>query len=407
MKPSSPSSPWNVVAALAITQIVSWGTIFYGFSVLLSPIEQETGWSRTAVVSAFSLSVLVTGLCAAPVGALIDRFAGRAVMSAGSLLAAVLLGLMSRVQALLPFYALWAVLGVAAAMLLYEAAFTVIYATFTANVQNAIIALTLCAGFASTIFWPLTQALVGALGWRNTLLAMAGMNFAICLPLHLCLLPNRRTHSCPAGAVGTGSRNTKLAQALKTPAFWLLAVCFTANILAFAALSVHLIPLLQEKGFSAEQAVWLAALVGPMQVGGRLLQFVFARNFSSTNVAFGALAVLPLGLIALVFVTHGMWLGLLFVACYGASNGVMTIVRASLPAELFGREHYGAVNGALATPVIVTRAVGPSAAAFLWQRAGSYEPVIWTLAAFAVLALLALSLLRTDSPHTRRAGSHR
>jgi predicted MFS family arabinose efflux permease len=393
-RPSRPfASPWSVVAALAVTQIVSWGTVFYAFAVLLAPMERETGWPRAALVSAFSLSVLVTGLCAAPVGALIDRFGGRTVMSAGSVLAAALLALLSQVQGLAAFYALWAGLGLAGAMLLYEAAFTVIYRTFTGNAQNAIIALTLCAGFASTIFWPLTLALVNATGWRSTLLAMAGMNAAICLPLHLWLLPGRHAPSGTAVSSSQGTRHAGLAAALRTRAFWLLALCFTANILPFAALSVHLIPLLQEKGFSAAQAVWLSALVGPMQVTGRLLQFLFARRFATAQVALAALAVLPASLIALALVAEDARLGLLFVACYGASNGVMTVVRAALPAEVFGRAHYGAVSGALATPVIVTRAAAPLAAALLWQQSGGYDAAIWALTGLAALALVALLLL--------------
>jgi MFS family permease len=387
-----------VVGALAVTQIVSWGTIFYGFAVLLAPMEQETAWPRATIVSAFSLSVLVTGVCAAPVGALIDRLGGRVVMSCGSVLAAALLALMSQVHGLPAFFALWAGLGVAAAMLLYEAAFTVIYRAFTANAQNGIIALTLCAGFASTIFWPLTQALVHAGGWRFTLLAMAAMNAVISLPLHLWLLPAGQRAAHAAIDSARERKHGGLGAALRTRTFWLLAVCFTANILPFAALSVHLIPLLQEQGFSADQAVWLAALVGPMQVAGRLLQFLFARNVPPAKVAFAALTVLPVGLAALAFVTQGVWLGLLFVACYGASNGVMTVVRAALPAELFGRTHYGAVSGALATPVIVTRAAGPLGTALVWQEAGSYDAAIWSLAGIAGLALLALLFVRPETP---------
>ena len=386
-----------MVGALAVTQIVSWGSIFYAFSVLLAPIEHETGWGRGAIVGAFSLSVLVTGLAGTPVGALIDRFGGRLVMSVGSVLAAALLSALSRIHSLLAFYLIWAALGIAAAMLLYEAAFTVIYKAFTTNARNAVTALTLCAGFASTIFWPLTQAFVSAIGWRDTVLALGLMNLVLCLPLHFWVLPDTGESAKPA-VRAERVPNARLQATLRTPVFWLLAVAFTANILAFAALSVHLIPLLQEKGFSAERAVWLAALVGPMQVSGRLLQFMFGRDLSSTHVGLIALLVLPIGLIALVFVTHGLWLGLFFVACYGASNGVMTVVRATLPAELFGSEHYGAVNGALSTPVIVTRAAAPIAAALLWTAMGDYDAVLWVLTAFGLVAVLVLYLALRASP---------
>jgi MFS family permease len=165
--------------------------MFYAFSVLLTPIAQETGWTRDAIVGAFSLSLLVAGVATAPVGLLIDRFGGRVVMSSGSLVGAIVLMLMSETCTVATFYAAWAVLGVAAAMLLYEPAFAVIYASFESNARKAITALTLVAGFASTVFWPLTQALVSGLGWRHTLLALGIMNLAICLPLHTALLPSR------------------------------------------------------------------------------------------------------------------------------------------------------------------------------------------------------------------------
>jgi hypothetical protein len=152
---------------------------------------QETGWTRDAIVGAFSLSLLVAGAASAPVGMLIDRFGGRVVMSLGSLVGAAVLMLMSEARSVAVFYGAWTVLGVAAARLPYEPAFAVIYASFESNARKAITALTLVAGFASTVFWPLTQALVSGLGWRHTLLVLGIMNLAICLPLHAALLPSR------------------------------------------------------------------------------------------------------------------------------------------------------------------------------------------------------------------------
>lgn len=389
---SPPLSPWPLVLALAVTQIISWGAIFYAFSVLLGPIEREMHWSRDAIVGAFSLSVLVTGLGAAPVGMLIDRAGGRVVMSLGSVLSALTLAYMSQTQSLVTFYAAWIALGVAAAMLLYEPAFAVIYQTFASNARTAITGLTLLAGFSSTIFWPLTHTLVVGLGWRDTLLVMAALNALVCLPLHALALPRKRADRRHERALHTtpetpSSSKRRLGAIVRTRSFWLLAFAFTGNILAFACLSVHLIPLLQEKGFSADGAVWLAALVGPMQVSGRLMEFTAGRRVSPTKGAIIALAVLPIGLFALLIVAQSMWLlGVVFVALYGASNGVMTIVRATIPAELFGRKHYGAVNGALAGFVIVTRAAAPLVASVLWTRWGGYDGILWLLALASLLA---------------------
>ena len=379
-----------------MTQIISWGSIFYAFSVLLAPIAQETGWTRDAIVGAFSVSLLVAGVASAPVGMLIDRFGGRLVMSLGSLVGAVVLMLMSEAHSVAAFYGAWAVLGVAAAMLLYEPAFAVIYATFESNARKAITALTLVAGFASTVFWPLTQVLVSGLGWRHTLLALGIMNLAICLPLHIALLPSRnaqRAHRDVArGALRADSKRSRgLGEILRTRSFWLLAFAFTANILAFSALSVHLIPLLQEKGFAPMHAVWLAAVVGPMQVTGRLIEFTVGRRFSPKSVGLAALALLPFALVALMFASSNLWMGFAFAVLYGASNGVMTIIRATMPAEVFGREHYGAVNGALAAPVIATRAAGPLVASLIWSTTGGYDGVLWVLVVVSILSMFAFA----------------
>jgi hypothetical protein len=216
------------------------------------------------------------------------------------------------------------VLGVAAAMLLYEPAFAVIYASFESNARKAITALTLVAGFASTVFWPLTQALVSGLGWRHTLLALGIMNLAICLPLHTALLPPRGAQRARRDVARTpylaSKESRALGEILRRRSFWLLTFAFTANILAFSALSVHLIPLLQEKGFAPMHAVWLAAAVGPMQVTGRLIELTVGRRFSPKSVGLVALALLPFALVALMFASSKLWLGFAF-APLGKTEG--------------------------------------------------------------------------------------
>jgi len=397
------ASPWSVVWALSVTQIISWGSLFYAFSVLLAPIEQQTGWARDAIVGAFSLGLLVAGIGAVAVGLLLDRFGGRLVMSLGSLIGAVALAFMSEAQSLATFYVAWAAVGVAGAMLLYEPAFAVIYATFDLNARKAITALTLVAGFASTVFWPLTQTLVSGLGWRHTILVLGVMNLVVCLPIHTVLLPARGAQwRRSAGAARALRDHRRLGPILKAKSFWLLALAFTANILAFSALSVHLIPLLHEKGFAPMHAVWLAALVGPMQVTGRLIEFTVGRRFSPRVVGLVALGLLPLALVALMFTSSSLRMGFAFAVLYGASNGVMTIIRATMPAEMFGRDHYGSVNGALAAPVVASRAAGPLAASLIWSAWHGYDAVLWVLIGVSVLAMVTFSLALMATPARQR-----
>jgi MFS family permease len=383
--------PWRIVWALSVTQIVSWGSLFYAFSVLLEPIERDTGWARDSIVGAFSLSLLVAGLGALPVGMLVDRFGGRRIMSLGSVLAGTLLLALARTESVLLFYAVWAGLGVAMAMLLYEPAFAVIYASFGAAARKGVTALTLTAGFASTVFWPLSQALVHASGWRGTAAILGLANLLLCTPLHLLLLPPS-AGAAARMSVFSPSHSGVVRRLVRSRVFWFLAFSFTANMLAFSALSVHLIPLLQERGLSAAKAVLLAAVIGPMQVLGRVLEVTVGARFRAAQVGLLALAVLPVALIALAEAASSWVLLLAFAAMYGASNGVMTIVRAVMPAELFGRESYGAINGALSAPVILSRAVAPIAGSLLWSASGSYAAVIWALVGLSLIAVAGFAL---------------
>jgi len=382
---------WPLVGALGITQIVSWGSLYYAFPLLLRPIEQELGWTRPDVVGAFSVSLLIAGVAALPAGVVIDRYGGRALMAAGSFAAALLLALLSRTQSLTAFYLIWAGLGLCMAATLYEPAFAVIYRSFGGDARRAVTALTLVAGFASTVFWPLSEWLVATLGWRAAVMTMAGMNLCVCVPLHQFVLP-AATRPDPAAAAPRAEASRRGAVPWRDPRFWLLALVFAANILAFAVMSVHLIPLLVERGISTAQAAALAALVGPMQVAGRIAEYVLGRRIRATSAGLAALLLLPVALLLLVPGRGGVGVLVLSLALYGASNGVMTIVRAVVPADLFGRERYATLNGALAVPVVVSRAVGPVAASFLWAATGGYSAMLWGLALVSALAMLAFWL---------------
>ena len=378
--------PWRLVWVFAVTQIVSWGSLYYAFSVLLVPMEQDLGWDRNTLVGAFSLSMLCAAIGSWPAGALIDRYGGRMLMSVGSLSAAGLLALLAQTHSILSFYLIWTGLGFAMAAVLYEPAFAVIYQSFKEDGKRAVTALTLAAGFASTLFWPLTQALVEPLGWRATVSALALLNLLICLPLHALVVPARG----PELAARRAPQDRVFAPAalLRSGTFWLLAIAFTANMLAFAALSVHLIPLLGERGLSGSVAVSLAALVGPMQVAGRVVEYTLGRRVSVFRSGLVALALLPLGMLLLLFGGTSLTLLAAGLLLYGASNGVMTIVRAAVPAELFGRAHYGSINGALSAPVIMSRAAAPIAASWLWTPERGYGPLLWALAMAAALAVV-------------------
>jgi cyanate permease len=205
------------------------------------------------------------------------------------------------------------------------------------------------------------------------------------VPLHAFLPAGER----PARAAGTTpSRN--VAEVLRDPRFYLLAGAFTANVLVFSAMAVHMIAMLESKGMSAAHAAALGALIGPMQVAGRIAEVGLARRFTVQQVGLAATALLPLSLLLFATTDLDTALFVLFAVLYGTGNGVMTIVRGAIPAELYGRDHYGAVNGALAAPVLVAKAAGPLVAALMYAAAGHYNGVLILLIAAGTLAVVLL-----------------
>jgi hypothetical protein len=337
------------IGILAFTQIVSWGSLYYAFAVLAPSIGRELGLAPETAFAAFSWSLLVAGGAATPVGALVDRHGGRYVMAAGSLASALGLVWLARCTTTASYFGAWTLIGLAMALTLYEAAFATINRKLDAGAARAISTLTLFAGFASTIFWPLTQALAVRLDWRAIYLLYAALQLAVCLPLHLWL--GRDAPRAPPCASAPRDSHT-LAEAIRHPAFWKLA---------------------------------------PMQVAGRIGELTLARDRAPQAVGRFVFATLPFGLLALALLGTRAWAVVLFCMLYGMSNGVLTIIRGTLPRVLFGSRHYGAITGALAAPSLLSKAAGPLLGAAVLSGAGG--PALLPLALFGcALASLLLYL---------------
>ncbi|KGU71278.1 MFS transporter [Burkholderia pseudomallei] len=365
--------------SLGLTQIVGWGSMFYAYGVLMQPMQDELVLSKHVVVGAYSVALLISGLFSTSAGSIIDRVGGRVLMASGSLLAAFMLACLSRVHSVAGLYLMWAGIGVAMSATLYQPAFAVITQVFGGSYRRAITHLTLFGGFASTVFWPLTQSLLQHIGWRETWLLYAAANLLVCLPIH-ATVPKRDKAAHEPSVAHTEQSSASLTAVLRAPAFYMVTAAVTLNALVFAAMSLHMIPVLQAHGISAANAAWVGALVGPMQVLGRVLETTVGKRASTSQVGMAAIALLPLSLI-LLFVS-GKWLPVyvVFAALYGISNGVMTIVRGALPAELYGRAAYGAISGAMATPVQIAIAAGPFVASLLYAAGNGYPGTLLALA---------------------------
>jgi MFS family permease len=380
---------WVIVAAVSVTETVTWGIIYYGFPVFLRPMEQDLGASRVAVTAAFSIGLGVAALAALPVGRWIDRHGGRGLMTIGSCLATLLTFAWARVESLPALYAVWFLMGLAMAATLYEPAFAVVVSWFTRGRDRALLTVTLVAGFASTIFMPIEAWLLVRVGWRSALTILAVVLAVITIPIHALVLRRGMTSRPVAGGPPASVPGMTLSETARTLVFWVLSIAFVISNFATAAVSVHLIPYLADRGYTATVAAAIIGWMGAMQVPGRLL-FVpvsawLGARWMVASVFFGQ----AVGLSQLPFIGL-IGTALPFILVMGASNGMSTLSRATSLAQIFGARHYGAISGAVALGANGARAIGPVGASLLLLGLGGYPAVFWTLAASLVVASLSV-----------------
>lgn len=399
---------WILVAALGVTEMVSYGILSYAFPVFIVPMGNELGWSKTAVTGAFSLAMLVAGAAAIPIGGWVDRYGARGVMTAGSVLGvAVLLG-WSRTTSLAGFYALSAGMGLAMAAVLYEPAFAVIANWFVRLRGEALTVLTFMGGFASVIFVPLTTWLVVAYGWRTALVWLAAIFALLTIPPHALLLRRRpedlglTPDGAPealAGSPAAFERRVPAREAVRSPSFRWLCVAFALSALATTAVSVHLIPLLLERGFPATFAGAAMGMMGVMALPGRLFFVPLGSRWPRGPVTASIFLCQALG-IGILLTTSDRWGVWTFVALFGAGFGAITPARAALLAELYGRAGYAGISGVLATLLAAARAAAPLGASLLYAAGGAYDAVLWTLLGISLASGAAVVLAGDAAPES-------
>ncbi len=375
------------VAALGVAQIVSWGTLFYAIAVLGAAMRAELQVSDALLFGAFSAGLFVSGAASPAVGRWIDAGHARTALSIGSCTAAFALALLAFAQEPAMLVAGFLVAGAAMALTLYDPAFATLHVMSGALYRRAVTALTLFGGFASTVFWPLALALQEGFGWRVAFGVFAVLHLVVCLPLHWVAIPRGTPNTVEPAAPPTPSLDAAASAGRATFAW--LATALAAAAFVASALSAHAIGMLTAAGLTAAEAVLAGSLIGPMQVAGRVVEFTAGRNLRAQTVGTIAFALMAASLLLLAQ-AHGLRLAAFaFALVYGVSNGVMTIVRGTVPAELFGRREFGALLGRLARPQLVARAVAPVALAlcFPFDPARTITP--WLLVTLGVLALLA------------------
>ncbi len=363
----------GAILALGITQITAWGTSYYCLGVLAGPISQDTGWSRGFVFLGFTVALLTMGIVSNAVGRAIDRHGARTVMTLGTVLVSAGLFALAHVHSEAAYLAVWVFLGLGMRLCLYDAAFAALVQVAPSRGRMAISYLTLFGAFASSVFWVVGHALNERVGWRQTLVLFALINLVLCLPLHWFGLRRREAPGGTTAATGAPPASPDeppLEGRARSVAIVLFALIMSLNGFVFGVVSVQLVPLLEAAGLVTATAVWVASLKGVAQFGGRVVEIVFARNLRAITVGRIAVGILPPSLVLLLTGSASLPLVVAFTLLMGASQGVITIVRGAVPLALFGTKGYGAVLGAIATPVLVVNAASTTVFAWIVDRWG-------------------------------------
>jgi len=381
---------WVVAAALAVSETISWGILYYSFPVFLRAMETDLGVSQVAITGALSAALGVSALAAVPVGWWLDRRGPRALMTTGSCLATAILFAWSRVGGLGGLYAVWCTMGLAMAMTLYEPAFAAVVQWFPSHRDRALLIVTLVAGLASTIFMPVAAWLLVRFGWRTAVQALAALLAATTIPIHaLVLRPAPRGHAPGRPDGQPGRSGATLRAALATGAFWILAIAFGVSSFISVAVSVHGIPFLTQHGYPAGRAAALIGWMGAMQLPGRLCFVPVARWWGAARATASIFLAQSAGMALLAMAVRFSSL-VPVLLLLGAANGMSTLARATTVAEVFGRRSYGSVNGAIGLGASAARALGPVGTSLLVSWIGSYERAFLVLASAIALAGIAL-----------------
>ncbi len=394
------SRRWHIVAALGSAQTLAWASSYYLPAMLAAPMARELGLSTPTVFMAFSFALVVSALTGPLAGRAIDRWGGRPVLLGTNIVFAVGLACLAMVQGPVSLFAAWVVIGIAMGGGLYEAAFSALVRLYGKDSRNAITGITLIAGFASTVGWPLSTLMEAHFGWRGACMGWAALHLLVGFPLNWSI-PKIVSNLPPSAAVEQSPAAGDLASrptARPRLAAGLLAFVFAATWFISTAMATHLPQLLLANGATLAVAVGVAALVGPSQVAGRLLEFGFLRQVHPLLSARLATLAHPVG--AAVLLTLGSPVSAVFALLHGAGNGILTIAKGTLPLVLFGPQGYGARQGMLMLPARICQAFAPVLFGFCLERWGA--GALWLSTTLGLMAFGALMLMpRHHHPEQR------
>src|ERR1700675_3398188 len=383
MVPERTARQLPIILALGTTQTLAWASSYYLPAILADPIARDLGVSSNWIFAAFSASLVISALLGPRIGRQIDLVGGRSVLSISNLTLAAGLALLGFAYSIAMLIVAWLLLGIGMALGLYDAAFAALGRIYGDAARRSITGITLIAGFASTVGWPLTAFGLQTIGWRNTCFAWALAHIVIGLPLNFFMLPP------VTGAKAAVAASTKPHIPIDRTMI-LLAFAFAAAWSVTGAMAAHLPRILEAAGATTLQAVSAGALIGPAQVFARIVEASFLSRYHPLVSTRLACLTHPIG--AAIVALAGGAAASAFAIFHGAGNGILTIARGTLPLAIFGPQNYGYRLGMIGAPARMAQAIAPLAFGLLIDTMGS--PVLMVSSALSLSALLALSLVR-------------
>ncbi|TBY57875.1 arsenite efflux MFS transporter ArsK [Rhizobium leguminosarum bv. viciae] len=387
----------GLVSALGLTQIIGYGTLYYSFSILAPGMAKDLGVSIEQVFGIFSASLFVGGLSAPIIGKQMDRIGAAAVLTVGSGLSALTLLLCAWSPTILVFALGIVLLEVSSGMVQYQAAFATLVESDPKTAPRSITYLTLIGGFASTIFWPISAALMGYLSWREIYLIFALLNLVVCMPLHLWIMRKRKS----ADAEGIKQAREHVVGAIpperRRGAMVVVSAAFAILGFTLASILAHMVPMLGTLGLGTA-AVVIGSLFGPAQVLSRLINMIFGTRLSPPILAVISAGLMVVGITILGITGNSLAGAVAFAICLGLGSGINSIAQGSLPLYLFGSDGYGAVTGKMAAVRLATGAAAP----FVFATAMAHFGIGLSLFAISALGVVGISAFVSVALSTKR-----
>jgi MFS family permease len=389
---------WYIALALAITETISWGILYYSVQVFVVPMEAELGWTRAQIFFAAN-ALFIAGLTAVFIGRWIDKHGARVLMTLGSLLASLLIMAWAYVEVLEIYYLIWFLLGIASAMVLYDPAFTVIANWFEKRRTVALAIVTFAAGLARTIFLPLSDFLMQTYGWREAVFILGLLMLLVNVPLHAFVLRRRPADLGlePDGKVLETHPDAKpyilqgmsLKETLRGSAFWWLSLTYIIYLISSLAISSNFVAFLKDNGYDGSWAAALSGWIGVMQVFGRVVFAPLEARMSAKGVSVLSLSSLVIAYLALI-VSQEFWAVIVFIVMFGFGHGAMTLTRPSIIANYYGTKEYGKINSSMSFLTSFSGTAGPIIAGAMYDSFGNYHYLLYLVLALGILAIFTM-----------------